>query len=1092
MPENILQLGINVAELETQKQQALSIYKELFEQLTQYQAKAFSSIGGGGLIEFNTSLTATKTLLDEMNTKFATLAQTSEKVANASKALSQEEKLKAAAIKEAATAQANADKAKTVEETNRRKQAAAEYKLEQQRVVGVLKELAIQQDKVDKQKTVEANNAKKASVKALATEERLRTQELKQQTIAEENAVRASQQEDKVNKTLLSDYALLKLALKDQADAYANLVINKGKNAPETKEALATFAASSDVIAGIDKQLAKAGDSSKLLGSGLRSAFGSLRTLAYILPGIGIAGLFNLAFEAIGHVVEQMGLLNDTETKQIEFTNKLRESWLELENAMLGVYDANRKLGDFDYRSYQSNLNKTATDQTRGISQDIILTNELANAKERLARADKEHDQIRNGATGIQGFVNQNIDINNQIAENANEINNQKEIISGHSGTTLFGRDDPDRIRAEAEVKRLQDLNAQLEFDYKNNEKIVEEYYNATADLSKKNAELLKFNEDQIRKRIFENAKSEISVNQDKNKKILDDDISSETQRHDALLKLRNDRIALNQADFTNIKNNNSTTPEELNIARQRLSDENKKANIEFTESDEKLFESYRQRRLKAQEGIDKDQLERNAITNERIYQNDKNGLDTRLKAYFTYIQDKQKQQELEYQLSIDTLALKSDDPTAKKEIEKLKADRDLEKSNIKANAEKQIYDIVYSYGKKQLQAVIDENILEHTVNKENHTIALEELNESYKNRNITIEKYKREKLKLDRKYAIYELDEQIVRDHQDIERLKKAEQDKLDVKLKVAKSEYAASLATGVGIPEAEGKYQALLQVQDDFDKEIKGKEDQLQSDRHKRAEIGFNDDTKQKSLWAKEIKAIENQVYKSVKEYVDKGYEYRLEQIEKHKSLIDEQYGYEIDAIEKSTLSAKDKAALDIQLQEQKQEFDRNAAVEEKRLKIEQAEFDKKLSIAHIIFGTAQAVIAGVPPSPKSIAAGIVGAIELGAAIATQIPSYSEGVKSHKGGKARYGEAGPELVKEPYKSPYLVMSETIGYLPKGTEVIPIKDSPVFGEKSTPDNWDQVKWLAKKLEPKKSSIRNVTNIDLGFEMYKHKKLYGG
>ncbi len=40
----------------------------------------------------------------------------------------------------------------------------------------------------------------------------------------------------------------------------------------------------------------------KFLG-GARSAFSAIRQLAYILPGIGIAGIFNLAFEAISNLV---------------------------------------------------------------------------------------------------------------------------------------------------------------------------------------------------------------------------------------------------------------------------------------------------------------------------------------------------------------------------------------------------------------------------------------------------------------------------------------------------------------------------------------------------------------------------------------------------------------------------------------------------------------------------------------------------------------------------------------------------------------------------------------------------------------------
>lgn len=51
----------------------------------------------------------------------------------------------------------------------------------------------------------------------------------------------------------------------------------------------------------------------------LKVVWGALRQIAYILPGIGIAGIFNLAGEAIGNVIEKMGLLNN-KTKEYKET----------------------------------------------------------------------------------------------------------------------------------------------------------------------------------------------------------------------------------------------------------------------------------------------------------------------------------------------------------------------------------------------------------------------------------------------------------------------------------------------------------------------------------------------------------------------------------------------------------------------------------------------------------------------------------------------------------------------------------------------------------------------------------------------------
>lgn len=54
------------------------------------------------------------------------------------------------------------------------------------------------------------------------------------------------------------------------------------------------------------------GDAIKKSGNGLTGMLSGVRTLAYIIPGIGVAGIFNLAFEAIGKVVSEMNLFHKT------------------------------------------------------------------------------------------------------------------------------------------------------------------------------------------------------------------------------------------------------------------------------------------------------------------------------------------------------------------------------------------------------------------------------------------------------------------------------------------------------------------------------------------------------------------------------------------------------------------------------------------------------------------------------------------------------------------------------------------------------------------------------------------------------------
>ncbi len=69
------------------------------------------------------------------------------------------------------------------------------------------------------------------------------------------------------------------------------------------------------------------GNAAGRTGSSLTKAFTGLRSIAYILPGIGIAGIFNLAFEAIGKVVEELGNLNGRLSSTEAVSNAFKETF---------------------------------------------------------------------------------------------------------------------------------------------------------------------------------------------------------------------------------------------------------------------------------------------------------------------------------------------------------------------------------------------------------------------------------------------------------------------------------------------------------------------------------------------------------------------------------------------------------------------------------------------------------------------------------------------------------------------------------------------------------------------------------------------
>jgi hypothetical protein len=146
------------------------------------------------------------------------------------------------------------------------------------------------------------------------------------------------------------------------------------------------------------------------------------------------------------------------------------------------------------------------------------------------------------------------------------------------------------------------------------------------------------------------------------------------------------------------------------------------------------------------------------------------------------------------------------------------------------------------------------------------------------------------------------------------------------------------------------------------------------------------------------------------------------------------------EVARINASGLSEEEKAnrlkTLDATRNAQKEEFDRKTREADRK----KAAFDKQVAIMNIILNTAAAVIKSLPNVPLSIAVGLLGAAQLAVAIATPLPKYAKGLKNNpKEHYGIFGEAGDELVEIPGQKPFIATQETIGFLPRGTNITPM-----------------------------------------------------
>lgn len=209
------------------------------------------------------------------------------------------------------------------------------------------------------------------------------------------------------------------------------------------------------------------------LGKGLTRSFTYLRELAFILPGIGIAGIFNLAFEAISKVADGLNLFG-TKLTQVQSNlaafnalNKdaaasigkqiapLKELYDATQNVNLSIekrIEAAQQLRELYPDEFANATNLAIVNGQLKKSYDELTDSIIANAKSTAAQTQiaKEAEKAANAAFQIQKINNQR----------ANEINPVKAVIAqGNVGTQQLQRTiDAANQRANVAIKPQQDI----------------------------------------------------------------------------------------------------------------------------------------------------------------------------------------------------------------------------------------------------------------------------------------------------------------------------------------------------------------------------------------------------------------------------------------------------------------------------------------------------------------------------------------------------------------------------------------------------------------------------------------------------------
>lgn len=162
------------------------------------------------------------------------------------------------------------------------------------------------------------------------------------------------------------------------------------------------------------------------IGKGLTSAFSGLKQIAYILPGLGIAGIFNLAFEAIAAAADELGIFGEKTKEADEATQELAKSMDSFnESAAKELLHARELLiviadGNSAYGIRQTALKKVRDEYgpyLKNLSDEDLLTGNIKNALDEINKALLSKLALQAGEEKIIALLKQRFDLTQKIVQ---------------------------------------------------------------------------------------------------------------------------------------------------------------------------------------------------------------------------------------------------------------------------------------------------------------------------------------------------------------------------------------------------------------------------------------------------------------------------------------------------------------------------------------------------------------------------------------------------------------------------------------------------------------------------------------------------
>lgn len=156
------------------------------------------------------------------------------------------------------------------------------------------------------------------------------------------------------------------------------------------------------------------GNYTNAVAGGFQKAFTGLRTLAYLIPGLGIAGIMDLAITAVAELGKELGIMNSETQKAVTYLEELKNKFAEIDAQI----QESEKYID---RGTQLQI---ARAKARGASVQELSDIEVNSYNERIKLLDSEIQKEQEELAGYRRVLSLKQAGSVAIKESVEEINN--------------------------------------------------------------------------------------------------------------------------------------------------------------------------------------------------------------------------------------------------------------------------------------------------------------------------------------------------------------------------------------------------------------------------------------------------------------------------------------------------------------------------------------------------------------------------------------------------------------------------------------------------------------------------------------------